>query len=652
MILLSVLLSEIFMSDLTFLAMRWRDLLLVAALVLASPDAFSGTASTDGGAVPWRVLVLLGGDPGQLAVQQQDQAFRKSLLEAAPNGVDFFTESIDTVRFRYTELASDFLALMRRKYATQPVDLVVGLGGQTIEFIRRHHDELWPGAPILLYSINDEMVQRLGLPAGTSYVPWHHNIEGTLSLIAAVQPDARRLIVVGGAAQFDHDLAARVAWKARAQELWQVEVWDDLSIAQLRTRAAALGADSAIFYTSISRDATGQAMFPADALERFAGAAAVPIYGLYSSYLGRGVMAGHMADFDGNGRRAGEVAAKLLSGQRDSVIEEAVPTRCVAEHGLLVARGLSASVLPAGCEVLNRPRSIWQDHGAYVVTALGVLLLQALTIGLLLVQRRQRRKAEAEATERRLELGRATRFAAMGELTASIAHEINQPLGAILANADAAAMMLRDGSATQENMGEMLADIRREDLRASEVIRRLRTLLEKRAVIQASFRLHPVLDEALGLLAPEARRRDVEIERRFEARDDHMLGDPVQLQQVLINLALNAMDAMQTIAPAQRRLSVSTADGKATLELRVADRGCGIDAAQRDKVFESFVTTKPRGMGLGLSIVRAIVEAHHGHIGLAARDGGGTVFAVTLPRQGSEVASGGQPGDSAWAVPA
>lgn len=641
------------MGNLKPLALRWRHLLLVAALVLVPPHAFAGAAPTDGAAAPWRVLVLLGGDPGQLAVQQQDLAFRKSLLAAAPNGVDFFTESIDTVRFRYTDLAPEFLALLRKKYASQPVDLVVGLGGQTIEFIRRHHDELWPGAPILLYSLNADLVQRIGLPAGASYVPWQHNIDGTLSLIAAVQPHARRLIVIGGAAQFDRNLTAQVVRAARAQQPWQVEVWGDLSVAQVRARVATLDAGSAILFTSMSRDATGQAMFPADALERFAGASAVPIYGLYSSYLGRGVMAGHMADFDGNGRRAGEVAARLLSGQDSSGIEEAVPTRCVAEYELLVARGLSASALPAGCEVLNLPRGgIWQEHRAYVVTALAVLLAQALTIGLLLVQRRQRRKAEAEATERRLELGRAARFAAMGELTASIAHEINQPLGAILANADAAAMILRNGSATQENLGEVLADIRREDLRASEVIRRLRALLEKRAVTQVSFRLHPVLDEALGLLAPEARRRGVAIERSFEARDDQILGDAVQLQQVVINLALNAMDAMQQLAPAQRRLTISTAEGAATLELRVADRGRGIDAALRDKVFESFVTTKPSGMGLGLSIVRAIVEAHHAHIGVAARDGGGTVFTVTFGRRGSEVAQGGRSDGSARVIPA
>jgi len=629
----------------------WRNALHRVLIVLALHALPAASSPASELAAPWRVLVLLGGDPGLAAVQLQDQAFRQALLAAAPHGVDFFTESLDTIRFRYADQASEFLALQRKKYATQRVDLVVGLGGQTIDFINRHHDELWPQAPILLYSINEETARRVGMPPGASFVPWRHNIEGTLSLIEALQPRARRLIVTGGTTEADRSLSARVAALAQARPQWQTETWNDLSIAELRQRVAALDGGSAIVFTTLSRDATGQAMFPADALQRFASASAVPIYGLYSSYLGRGVMAGHMADFEGNGRRAGEVAAALLSGRAQAVTEPVVPTKCVADHALLVAHGLSPSALPAGCELRNAPRAIWQDYGSVVIAALGVLVLQALTIGALLVQRHRRRKAEAEATERRLELGRAARFAAMGELTASIAHEINQPLGAILANADAAAMMLRSGTASHEQLGEMLADIRREDLRASEVIRRLRALLEKRVVTHVPFHLHPVLDDALGLLAAEARRRGVTIERSFDARDDRLLGDAVQLQQVLINLALNAMDAMREQAPARRQLSLRTVDGPEEVELHVADRGCGLGDVPHDKVFESFVTTKPHGMGLGLSIVRNIVEAHGGRIDFAPREGGGTVFSVALPRRLDAVPAGVLPDGPAAAVP-
>ena len=183
-----------------------------------------------------------------------------------------------------------------------------------------------------------------------------------------------------------------------------------------------------------------------------------------------------------------------------------------------------------------------------MLAAAAVLALQALTIAALLLQRRRRRLAEAEAARRRLELGRAMRFAAMGELTASIAHEINQPLGAILANAEAAELLLQHGKADTPQLREILADIRRDDLRANEVIRRLRALLEKHEVLHEPMRLHPALADVLALLAHEAERRGVTLEQHFDALDDRLLGDAVQLQQVLMNLVLNAMDAMEQTA--------------------------------------------------------------------------------------------------------
>jgi len=310
-----------------------------------------------------------------------------------------------------------------------------------------------------------------------------------------------------------------------------------------------------------------------------------------------------------------------------------VPNRCVADFRQLQAHGLSAADLPAGCELRNPPRNLWTEYRGFVLAAAGVVTLQALSIAALLLQRRRRRHAEADALQRRTELSRAMRFAAIGELTASIAHEINQPLGAILSNADAGELMIRNGQATPEALREILADIRRDDLRAHEVIRRLRALLERHEVVHGAMRLHPALDEVMALLAPEARRRSVTLERHFDAADDRLYGDPIQLQQVLLNLALNAMDAMADTEPARRQLHIGTAGDGDKLQLVVADRGTGIDAADHGKVFESFFTTKPHGLGLGLPIVRAIVEAHEGRVELEAQAGGGSRFTVTLPRR-------------------
>ena len=584
---------------------------------------------------PWRVVIVSGADPAQPGVWQQDQPFRRALQAAAPQGVTFFTDPIDTLRFNQADLLPSYLALARRKYAAQPVDLVVGIGERVIDFIREHRDELWPGAKVLVYSVDADAIDHVEMPAGAQVLMWRVDVDGTLGLIEALQPRARRLIVVSGDAGSDRALSAHVAERVRARNRWQVETWHQYSVDELRLRLAAESADTAVLYTTMYRDAAGRASFPVDALARFAPVSAAPIYGLYGSYVGRGVAAGSVVDFEASGQRAAAAAIAMLEG-RPLPAPDAQPlaiTRCTADQLQLDAHGLSASALPADCDLRNAPRSLWRDHRDAVLIALAVLLLQALTIAALLVQRRRRQRAEAEAASRRIELARAMRFAAMGELTASIAHEINQPLGAILGNADAADMLLKSGRATTEDLRAILADIRREDLRASEVIRRLRALLVKHEVEHAEFDLHPALDEVLGLLAPEARRRGVVIERQLDAAHGRLLGDRVQLQQVLMNLALNAMDAMADTEPGSRRLAIATADRGEQLELRVADRGGGIDADQRALVFESFYTTKPQGMGLGLPIVRAIVEAHEGRVAVTSRVGGGAVFTVTLPRR-------------------
>jgi len=220
----------------------------------------------------------------------------------------------------------------------------------------------------------------------------------------------------------------------------------------------------------------------------------------------------------------------------------------------------------------------------------------------------------------------------MGELTASIAHEVNQPLGAILANVDAAEMLLDSDNAHPDALRQILADVRRDDLRASDVIRRLRALLAKHETARELLDLNETVTDVEQLLASETRRRNVEAETELDAALPSVVGDRVQLQQVVLNLIVNAMDAVADMPADRRRVTLRTRralDGEVVVA--VADRGPGIPAAQLDKLFESFFTTKRRGMGLGLSIARTIVEAHGGHIWADSDGRSGTTLHFTLP---------------------
>jgi two-component system, LuxR family, sensor kinase FixL len=235
------------------------------------------------------------------------------------------------------------------------------------------------------------------------------------------------------------------------------------------------------------------------------------------------------------------------------------------------------------------------------------------------------------AEEAQQNLAHAYRLAVLGEFSAMIAHEVNQPLGAILSNAEAAEMLLDSPHPPLDEIRQILSDIRQNDLRADAAIRCIRALLRKREIKMESLDLNETIVEVLRLVAGDALRRRVQIHRQLAAEIPQVRGDRIHLQQVLLNLILNGMDAMSATPESNRRLTIQTQlDGAGQARVAVSDLGHGIPSDALDRVFESFYTTKREGMGLGLSIARSIIEVHEGRIWTENNAGGGATFCFTV----------------------
>jgi signal transduction histidine kinase len=243
-----------------------------------------------------------------------------------------------------------------------------------------------------------------------------------------------------------------------------------------------------------------------------------------------------------------------------------------------------------------------------------------------------RRRSELEAQRLRQDLMHIGRVSAMGELTASLAHELNQPLTAILNNAQAAQLLLAAKVVNLETIGRILDDIVADDKRAAGVIHALRAMLKKGDSTYASLDLNDVISAVARLITSDAIVRNVPISLELAADLPRVRGNRIQLQQVVLNLALNGLEAMLDSAPGDRTLVIRTAlDATGTVRVEVQDAGSGFDEKDVDRMFQPLYTTKAQGLGMGLAIVRTIVEAHGGRLEAINHEHGGATFQVTLP---------------------
>jgi signal transduction histidine kinase len=262
----------------------------------------------------------------------------------------------------------------------------------------------------------------------------------------------------------------------------------------------------------------------------------------------------------------------------------------------------------------------------------GDLLEQLHLIGEVFANALSRRQAELEAQRLRQDLAHIGRVSAMGELTASLAHELSQPLTAILSNAQAAERLLAADVVDLAEIRAIVNDIVDDDKRASDVIRRLHGLIKKGAPDFVALDLNDIATEVAWLIRNDALTRNVAMSLELAPHLPQVHGDRIQLQQVVLNLVLNALEAMRERSTGERTLVIRTAsDGAAEVRLEVRDSGIGFDEASADRMFEPLHTTKAQGLGMGLAISRTIVDAHGGRLGAANNPQGGATFYFTLP---------------------
>ena len=567
----------------------------------------------------------------------RESGLRQALVDNSPRIVETYPEELDSMRFGTMKLRESVL-LLHAKYRDVPIDVVIPSGLDTLRFAVEHRDLVWPGAAIVFNGVPEGQLEGWQRPPRTTGVTMELDVEGTLRAGLALVPGARRVYFFSGTGEFDKGyLQLALAHAARLKQRLDIHVVTDITNAEMVRRAEQIEPDSLVVWLTVLRDSAGEFAVPdSDAVTRVVRASRAPVLSAVHTQWSRGPLGGSSAKFDEHGRLAGQLVRQVLAGaDPDSIDIRPLPrATCEIDWRGLQRWNLAARAVPAECRIVNRPPQTLRDNIWLLAGLTAVVLLQTALIWMLVLQSRRRRTAERQVIARNAELARAGRMSMLGALTASIAHEINQPMGAILSNTEAAETMLARGELDQDTLREILADIRREDLRAAEVITSVRKLVAQHHVVPVALELNDEVAHALGHVAFDAAKHGVTLLPVFHPETPAVVADAAQLHQVVINLALNAIQAVSD-QPQQRRIvNVTTRPAPGGAEIEVADRGPGVAPEHVDHIAESMFTTKGDGMGLGLTIVRTIVESFGGRVRYQPNEPHGARFLVWLPSVG------------------
>lgn len=606
----------------------------VLALTLCNRrDGFAQSATGRESSRPKRVLMIFNESkdvPGNIVLEQ---AVRGEMQKAGTNRIEFLAEYLDASHFSDNEHFRLFQDYLGRKYAGQNLDLILSFPSRDYRLAGELPDALFPDVPVVFVAVNELEVPQAITKLGVTGIVQRFDLRGTLGLILRLQPDTRRVVVIGGTSDVDRATLGRIAEVSQALEGIEFEFWTNRPTAELPGAVKSLPSGTVVLLSSVLRDVDGQTFYMTQLAQMLAPSASVPVYVLGGWILGSGAVGGSVVDSEDLGVRSGQLALRVLGGTKPEALPIEVATKGtpMVDWRALQRWRIKESRLPAGCVIRYRPETLWDEHRNLILILLAVFLAQAVTIAGLLAQRKLRRRAEAEILNQRMELAHVTRVATMGQLTSALAHELNQPLGAILRNAEAAEIFLQKEQPDLEEIRAILADIRKDDQRAGSVIDRMRSLLKRRSLELKSLDLGELLAETVTLAQSDAHARQVNLTLQRPARLPSVRGDRVHLQQVVLNLILNGMDAMSDIAKAGRLLTVRVETAKdGSIEVAVSDCGTGISPDKVARLFEPFFTTKPTGLGMGLAISQTIIEAHGGKIWGGNNAARGAVFKFTL----------------------
>jgi signal transduction histidine kinase len=564
------------------------------------------------------------------------RAFRDVLR--ARSAITLYGEKLDLRTFGGLKDNEKLRANIKDKYADTAIGALLSVGTSALEFALKLRSEVWPELPLVFAAADEDSVEKMvrlpGVPNATGRTMRFSLAKG-IEAARALSSDLNEIVLIGDPLEKQPfrrhllDNLPEIAAGLKVRDLM------GRSLREVETQVASLPETSVVIYTAMTEDGRGTNLVPYEVTETLSKVSSRPIVVDVDNRFGHGGTGGYVARPDRIGSEAAELVLRIFGGEPASTIPvtPSAASAFVFDWRELKRWGVSQAKLPANSIVLFEPPSLWKEYQDRVLLIAMAFVLQSLLIVGLFYEDRRRRLAEAQTHELSNELAHLGRVTTAGELSASIAHEIRQPLAAIVASSAAGLNWLAKATPNLEEARKALQTITRESYRANDVIRNIRAMFRKEPQPKKSIDVETLIRQVLTLVTRNLYRHGVKLKTEFAEKPlPQVVADPVQLQQAVLNIIVNAVEAMRGIKDRDRILELTTGiRSHGQVEIMVADSGAGIQADDIKNIFNPFFTTKPDGMGLGLSICKSIIEAHGGELKVSSRENVGTRFHILLP---------------------
>ena len=474
---------------------------------------------------------------------------RAELNRQSPWPLDIIENSLVTARFSDENPEAPFVEYLSALFAKRPLDVIVSIGAPAADFVQRHRQRLFPTTPMVFTAVDQRRVQYSNLTGNDVAVAVNINYLSAFANILQVLPDTKDVIVVVGTSPIEKFWKEAIGKQVepltnRIKLSWT----DELPFEELLKQASALPPHTAIFWELMIVDAAGVVHEGDLPLERLHAVANAPIFSYDESFFGSAIVGGPLLIVADTSRLTAAVAVRILNGEKAGDIKVS-PVEFSAprfDWRQMQRWGISEKNLPPGSEILFRDPTVLEQYRAYILAVAAAILIQAALIFWLLYEHWRRQRAEILARNTMSELSHVNRMATAGQLSASIAHEVNQPLAGIVANAQAALRWLE--KANVDEVRERLNVIVSQGFRASDIIVNLRAMFKSDVQKKALVNINKLVLSVLAPVRFDLQKYEIELQTQLDDQIPEVLGNEVQLQQVVLNLVTNAIEFDEFIA--------------------------------------------------------------------------------------------------------